>query len=279
MSISLPDDFVSPPGFIFPQTIEDAGNLFQKLTFPDGFSCYVQSGPGEAALIYNEIIAKQDYFQYGLSVAEARCVIDIGANIGIFTMAVKRKAPEAIVYAFEPISDTFHILERNIRSLECSDIYLYNVAIGSQDHSEKTFTFFPNMPGNSTAIPALKEISKPIMDEYFGKEISDFLHQSETRIAPVRTLSSVIREQGITSVDYLKIDVEGSEISVLEGIEEMHWSIVNQIAIEAHNAHFREQVCETLVQHDFEVVYDQGLLGKSSPSGVSLVYGKRLKAM
>ena len=129
MSISLPDGFASPPDFIFPQTIEDVGNLFQKLTFPDGFSCYVQSGPGEAVLIYNEIIAKQDYFQYGLSIAGARCVVDIGANIGIFTMAVKRKAPEAIVYAFEPIPDTFHILEQNTRLLECPDIYLYNVAI------------------------------------------------------------------------------------------------------------------------------------------------------
>ena len=279
MSISLPDGFIYPPGFIFPQTIEDAGNLFQKLTFPDGFSCYVQAGPGEAALIYNEIIAKQDYFQYGLSIAEARCVIDIGANIGIFTMAVKLKAPEAIVYAFEPIQDTFHILEQNIRLLECSDIYLFNVAIGSQDHSEKTFTFFPNMPGNSTAMPALKEKSKPVMDQIFGKEISDYLHQSETRTVPVRTLSSVIREQGITSVDYLKIDVEGCEISVLEGIEEIHWPIFRQIAIEAHNVPYRDQVCEILVQHGFDVIYDQGLLGKFSSSGVSIVYGKRQKKL
>jgi FkbM family methyltransferase len=277
MSINLPDDFVSPSDFIFPHTIEDVGNHIKKLTFPDGFSCYVQSEPGEATLIYNEIIAKQDYFQYGLSISEARCVIDIGANIGIFTMAVKLKAPEVTVYAFEPIPETFHVLVQNVRSLKCSDIYLYNVAIGSQDHSENTFTFFPNMPGNSTAVPTLKDKSKPIMDQIFGKEISDFLHQSETRTVPVRTLSSVIREHGITSVDYLKIDVEGSEISVLEGIDVTHWPIFQQIAVEAHNAQLREHVVEMLVQHGYEVVYDRGLLGQSSPSEVALVYGKRQK--
>jgi len=247
-------------------------NHLKKLTFPGGFTCYVQSQPGEAALIYNEIIVKQEYFQNGLSVAGARCVIDIGANIGIFTMAVKLKAPEATIYAFEPIPDTFHVLEQNVRLLKCSDVHLYNAAIGSQDHSEKTFAFFPNMPGNSTAIPALKDDNKPTMDQIFGKETADFLYQSETRTVQVRTLSSVIREQGITSVDYLKIDVEGAETSVLDGIEEMHWPIFTQIAIETHSAQLREQVCETLAQCGFEVYTDLGL---SSPLGDSLVYGKR----
>jgi FkbM family methyltransferase len=275
MSNNLPDGFAYPPGFVQPETVEEMDDHLKKLTFPGGFSCYVQSQPAEAALIYNEILVKQEYFQEGLSVSGARCVMDVGANIGLFTMAVKGVAPEATVYAFEPISDTFHVLEQNVRLLDGSNIHLYNVAIGSQDHGEKTFTFFPNMPGNSTALPALKDDQKPVMDQIFGKETADFLYQSETRTVAIRTLSSVIREQGITSVDYLKIDVEGSETSVLEGIEEMHWPIFKQIAVEAHTAQLREQVCETLVQHGFEVYTDFGL---SSPSGVSLVYGKRQRA-
>jgi FkbM family methyltransferase len=218
-------------------------------------------------------MVKQEYFQNGLSVMDARCVIDIGANIGIFTMAVKLKAPEAAVYAFEPIPDTFKALEQNVRSLGCSDVYSFNVAIGSQDHVEKTFIYFPHMPGNSTAIPTLKEPQKSIMDQIWGKEISDFYNQTETRLVQVRTLSSVIREQAITAVDYLKIDVEGNEISVLEGIEEMHWPIFKQVAIETHNTELREQVCKILAQHGFVVFADLGL---SSPMGVSMVYAHRL---
>jgi FkbM family methyltransferase len=275
MSDNLANNSVFPPDFIQPQMVEDMENHIKKLTFPGGFSCYVQSGPDEAALVYNEIMVKQEYFQNGLSVTDARCVIDIGANIGIFTMAVKLKAPEATLYAFEPIPDTFHILEQNVRLLGCSDVHLYNMAVGSQDHVEKTFTFFPNMPGNSTSIPALKDDQKPAMDQIFGKETADFLYQSETRTAQVRTLSSVIREQGIASVDYLKIDVEGSEMSVLSGIEERHWPIFKQIAVETHNSQLREQVCETLVHRGFEVYADLGL---SSPVGVSLVYCKRQPA-
>lgn len=272
MNNNLPDDFVYPPGFVQPESVDEMENGFKRLTFPGGFSCYVRSQPEEAALIYNEVIINQEYFQNGLSVAEARCIMDVGANIGLFAMEAKRKAPAAAVYAFEPIPDTFQVLEQNIRAFECSDVHLFNVAIGSQDHGEISFTFFPNMPGNSTSLRSLKDDNKPVMDQIFGKAAADFFYQSEIRTAPVRTLSSVIREQGITSVDYLKIDVEGGEISVLDGIEETHWSIVKQVAIEAHTAQLRDQVCESLTQHGFNVFTD---LGVSSPSGASLVYGKR----
>jgi FkbM family methyltransferase len=265
----LPENFTFPPGFVMPETVEEAPNHLQKLTFPGGFSFYAPPKCDEVALIYNEIIVNQEYFQKGLSVLGAGCVIDIGANIGIFTMAVKLKAPNATVYAFEPIPDTFHVLEQNVGLIGGSDIHLFNVALGSQDHSEKTFTFFPFMPGNSTAFPVLKVEQKPVMDQIFGKELSDFYNQTETRVVQVRKLSSIIREQRIHSVDFLKIDVEGSEISVLEGIEEMHWPIFKQVAVETHNAQLHKQVSEILVQHGFEVSADIGL---SSPTGVSMVY-------
>ncbi len=264
-----PSNFMESPDYIHPEIIEDAANHLQRLTFPGGFLCYAPSEYEEVVLIYNEIMVNQEYFQEGMSVLGARCVIDIGANVGIFTMAVKLKAPQATVYAFEPIPDTFQVLEQNVRLLGCSDIHLYNVAIGSRDKVEKTFTFFPHMPGNSTAVPALKEDQKPAMDQLFGKELSDLLHQSETRVVQVRTLSSVIREQGITSVDFLKVDVEGSEVSVLEGIEQVHWPIFKQVAVETHNTQLREQVSEILAEHGFEASIDLGL---SSPVGVSMVF-------
>ena len=270
-SISVNPVFVQPD-FVFPETVEDVSADIRRVIFPGGFSCYTPGEFGEASLIYNEIMVKQEYFQYGLSVAGARCVLDVGANIGIFTLAVKLKAPDATVYAFEPIQDTFQVLERNVRSHGWSDVHMYNVAIGSQDHTEKAFTFYPHAPGNSTATPALKLATRPAMDQIFGKEGSDFIFESESRVAKVRTLSSVIQELGITSIDYLKIDVEGDELSVLEGIAEMHWPIIRQVVVETHTEQLREQVSEYLVCRSFEVYTGSGL---SSPTGVSNVYASR----
>ena len=268
----VPDSRFIPPGYVFPEAVEEVSADFKRVTFPGGFSCFTPAELGEAALIYNEIVVNQEYFQHGLSVAGAGCVFDVGANIGIFTLAVKLISPDATVYAFEPMQDTFQVLEQNIRYHECSDVRTYKLAIGSQDHTEKVFSFYPYMPGNSTANPALKVAQKPVMDQLFGKEASDYLNQSESCTVPVRTLSPIIQEQGITSIDYLKIDVEGDELSVLEGVEELHWPIIKQAAVETHNEHLREQVCEYLTQRSFEVYTNRGL---SSPTGVSIVYARR----
>ncbi len=261
-----------PPDFIVPEMVEDISEDIKRITFPGGFSCYTPVESGEAALIYNEIMVKQEYFQHGLSAAGARCVFDLGANIGIFTLAAKQQAPDAAIYAFEPIQDTFRILEQNVRLHRCSDVHLYNVAAGSQDHTEKTFTFYPHAPGNTTATPALKAAVKPVWDQIFGKEASDFLLEADMRTAQVRTLSAVFQEQGIAAVDFLKIDVEGDELSVLEGITESHWPMIRQAVVETHNEQLREQVCEYLLRCGFEVNTDRGI---ASPMQCWNVYAYR----
>jgi hypothetical protein len=50
----------------------------------------------------------------------------------------------------------------------------------------------------------------------------------------VRQLSSIIDELAITTMDPLKIDVEGAEEEVLEGIEERHWPVIRQAVVEVH---------------------------------------------
>jgi len=270
--ISL-NSFIYPPGYILPKSIEDVSEYLKKVIYPDGFSCYTPSeSEGETTLIYNEIIAKQEYFRYGLSVAGARCVFDVGANIGLFTLVVKMKVPDASVYAFEPIPETYHVLEENVRLQECTDVHLFNVAVGSQDRTEKVFSFFPHMPGNSTSVPDIKHAQKPAMDQIFGKEASDYFSVSESRSAQVRTISSIIRECGITCIDYLKIDVEGDELSVLEGIEEIHWPFIRQVVVETHTELLKEKAHEYIASRNYEIYTDAGL---SSPMGVSNLYAQQ----
>jgi FkbM family methyltransferase len=261
-----------PEGYVFPEIVEDTSTGLQKVTYPGGFSCY-SPAEGEATIIYNEIMVKREYFQHGVSVEGARCVVDIGANIGIFTIAAKLAAPDAVVYSFEAIPDTHQVLEQNISLYGWSDVHAFNFAIGSQDNTEKIFTVFPHMPGNSTIHTAIKDAQKPVLDQIFGKEISDYLNQAESRVVKVRTLSSLIHELEITVIDYLKIDVEGDEFSVLEGIEDSHWPMIKQAALETHSEPLRDQVCEYLQKQGFEVYTEHGI---SSPAGVYDVFARRV---
>jgi 31-O-methyltransferase len=75
----------------------------------------------------------------------------------------------------------------------------------------------------------------------------------------VTTLSDVIRHSGIEAVDLLKIDVEGAEWEVLQGVDEADWPRLRQLVLEVHNVRGRvERVRELLESKGFTVAVAQG---------------------
>jgi len=61
----------------------------------------------------------QDYFDF---------IVDIGANIGVFSIMMRMLHPHAKIYAFEPAIETFEYLKKNTNMLE---IDLYQIALGN----------------------------------------------------------------------------------------------------------------------------------------------------
>jgi 31-O-methyltransferase len=74
----------------------------------------------------------------------------------------------------------------------------------------------------------------------------------------VMTLSQVIRNGGIQAVDLLKIDVEGAEWDVLQGVDEADWARLHQLVLEVHNVSGRvDRIRELLESKGFAVAVDQ----------------------
>ena len=74
----------------------------------------------------------------------------------------------------------------------------------------------------------------------------------------LRTLSSIIREEGVEVIDFLKIDVQKSELDVLRGIEENDWPKIRQIVVEVHDINDRlGAIHTTLEQRGYEVAIEQ----------------------
>ena len=244
--------------FVHAKSIEPANGHLKLVMFPDGFSCYTHTSVWETEYIYNEVCVKQEYLRHGLTLEGAPCVFDVGANIGVFTLFVKANNPRAVVHAFEPIQDTYDVLRRNVELHRLTEVYTHNIALGSQTASQRTFTYYPNMAGSTTATPAIKKTQRRLMEEGAGKVLTDQFFESETRIASVRTLSSFLDEQAIPAIGFLKIDVEGDELAVLQGIAREHFSDIRQLVIEAHTPEIAHKVCALLTGIGFKVVSDIG---------------------
>ena len=261
--------------FIHAKTTKDIDDYLKLLTFPDNFSCYTHTSVEETELIYNEIFVKQEYLLHGLSLENCCCDFDIGANIGLFTIFAKSRNKDIVVHAFEPIRDTYEILIRNIELHKIRDVYPHHNAIGSKDGTERTFTFYPHMAGNSTANPEVKNEQRRVMTELLGKEQTDVFFQSESQAARVRTISSIIEEEGISAIDFLKIDVEGDELAVLKGISKEHFQIIRQVVIEVHSEFLFKEVQSFLNKIGFTVFSGMGL-ASSAGTGDANIHAVRL---
>ena len=67
----------------------------------------------ETDYVYREIFEDQCYLRHGITLGEAATVIDIGANIGLFSLFVRSRCPSASVFAFEPSPAAFRALRAN----------------------------------------------------------------------------------------------------------------------------------------------------------------------
>lgn len=146
-----------------------------------------------------------------------RTVIDIGANKGVYSYWMSRAVgPQGRVIAFEPqpelekhladVFDSFSLynveLVTNALSAQAGEAQLYRRSVGAGDAS------FEAMPG--------------------GEAID----------VPCTTLDDYVAASGLDGIAYIKCDVEGHELAVMQGAEQSlkRWSPVLQVECHHHEA-------------------------------------------
>ena len=81
----------------------------------NGLKLSLRPNAGESFTFYENLI-RQDYLQHGIQLKPGDTVIDIGANIGAFTvLAASQVGYNGKVFAFEPEAMTFECLLKNIQ--------------------------------------------------------------------------------------------------------------------------------------------------------------------
>jgi iturin family lipopeptide synthetase A len=236
---------------------------------PDG-SPVAHLNKNETDYIYNEIFVLQAYLRHGITINDGDCILDAGANIGLFTVFASRLARNLKIIAFEPLPPAFACLKANAEAwgtaVKCLPLGLSN------ENKSAELTFFEGMSllsGFYADATKEREVVKNYVlnqepdsqnDKQFVAEIGDLIEgrlQEKIVSAQLRTLSGVIAEEGIERIDLLKINVEKSELDVLLGLSPDDFTKIRQMVIEIDLQENLKPITDLLERYGFEVLVEQ----------------------
>lgn len=177
----------------------------KKVFFRFNKLLYYFSLRGLGVLNYeNDKVSGEDFFLKKMFLENKNMtVIDVGANIGNYSMKIMRIEPTSNVYSFEPHPNTFSKLAETSQKF---GFKAFNLGCGGEKSKLKLYDY-ANRNGSSHAS--------------LFKEVIEKIHKSESKeiLVNIIKLDDFVIEHNINEIDLLKIDTEGNELNVLKGFE------------------------------------------------------------
>jgi FkbM family methyltransferase len=157
---------------------------------------------------------------YEFKPSNSKTIIDCGANMGLSVLYFSQNYPKHKIIAFEPDPEIFSILKENVETFDLKNVTIYQKAVWDK---EEVLTFYAD-------------------GKMGGRLDSSYKHAKPIEIETI-PLADFINED----VDFLKIDIEGSEGVVLNGCKDVLHKI-KHIFFEYHNSIKAPQTLHKLLE-------------------------------
>ncbi len=136
-------------------------------------------------------------------------VVDVGANIGLYTKHLSQLAgAEGRVFSFEPISQNLAVLQAVMKKIPLENVQVFHGAVSST--------------------PGRAEVFVPETGTFEGFYLARFATEQdkgERETVDVFALDDLFDNGTFSEIDFIKCDVEGAEMEVLKGASNLidHW--------------------------------------------------------
>ena len=188
-------------------------NLYQKLRIPKKMRwyhrTYVMIYPNNdlsRALFISGTYEPNSLFVIKNMLSKGSVCFDIGANAGIFTLALSKWVGEqGLIVAFEPSSREFPLLEETISLNRLSNVCLEKLAISNTTGTDQLNIAIDKHGGQNTL---------------FKRFAYEGVDSGKTETVEVQTIDAYISEKKIPRLDLIKLDIEGAELNAFLGAKQ-----------------------------------------------------------
>lgn len=178
----------------------------------------------ERNIILDEVCHSQNYFPrincyLDYKIEDKDTVIDIGANVGIFSVFAANLANHGRVYSFEPVKENFERLQYHKKLNRLNNIILEKKAISDRKRKVKIYLIEKNSGGHSFHKGKFKKLHEKIQS---------------TEMVDCLPLKEVFDKYKIKKCNFLKLDCEGEEYKILTKLPAGYFTRIDKIVLEYH---------------------------------------------
>jgi len=134
----------------------------------------------------------------------AAIIFDIGANVGLYSLLAAAVNPVSHIHAFEPTPEIGEAFRENIRLNDMQNIFMNALGVGNSSGQ----AFLQRFMGGEDIYDGMNFISK---------------RKVESTDIPINvvTIADYCRQNGVTCIDLMKMDIEGGEYDALLGAKKL----------------------------------------------------------
>ena len=155
---------------------------------------------------------------------------DVGCHKGLYTDLILNNFSVKKIFMFEPQREIFSDIISKYKDIKI--IKMYNRIVSNDEKKKELFINKHNLTSSLTKLNK-KNLYLKFKSKLFGGSIEKMI--SKTYKIKAVKLSNIILQENIKTIDLLKIDTEGHELEVLQGLGNKI-NLVKIILIEFHNA-------------------------------------------
>ena len=164
--------------------------------------------------------------------------IDVGANIGIYSLLACSIIDRGQVYSFEALSTNYQRLQENIELNNFTQAKLFSLAI-----SDRSGNISFNVTGNDSTA-------------FIGED-----SQANTIVVPTDTLDNIAKNIEIDNLTLVKMDIEGAELLALKGARSLLqqqrpevWILEINDTVE-HFGHTKKDIIDFLQSYNYDLYH------------------------